>query len=65
MRRDEKRHLYYSYAINCYNQGLITEKQYNLILKALEDDDFVVEYKSSPNTSGFSAQFVITIRGEV
>lgn len=65
MRRDEKRHLYYSYAINCYNQGLITEKQYNLILKALEDDDFVVEYKSSPIVGGFTAQFVITIRGEV
>lgn len=65
MRRDEKRHLYYSYAVNCYNQGIITEKQYNLVIKALEDDDFEVEYKSNPIIEGFKAEFVIKIKGQV
>lgn len=47
-KRNEKTQLYYTELEACYRQGLINDKQYNMLHDALQDDAFTVEYKSQP-----------------
>ncbi len=65
-KRDAQKQLYYRELEACHNQGLVNDKQYNLLYDALADDVFTIEYKSQPlKGSGHQVQWIIKTTGKV